>query len=286
MAHLHSVYDTDPHFMIDPITRAIKNVSSKKTKIMQHDHNSERFTFEIPRTVEAHDMSECTKIEVHYINIDSKTEAFVKDIYLVDDMQISPNAENEDVVIFSWLVSENATNYAGSLNFLIRFSCVAKDGTIEYAWNTDIFTSMSVSSGMYHSEAVVDKHSDVLEKWKQDLIESGGVTDERIAEAVSNYLGENGMQHGSSARIGEVVLLAENWEGEGNLFSQIVAIDGVTENTQVDLTPSVEQLAIFYEKDLAFVTENEDGVVTVFAIGQKPQNDYTIQVTMTEVNYE
>ena len=52
----------------------------------------------------------------------------------------------------------------------------------------------------------------------------------------------------------------------------------------MDLTPSVEQLAVFYDKDLTFVTENEDGVVTVYAIGQKPTNDYTIQVTITEVN--
>ena len=49
------------------------------------------------------------------------------------------------------------------------------------------------------------------------------------------------------------------------------------------MTPSVEQLVIFYEKDLTFVTENEGGVVTVYAIGQKPTNDYTIQVTITEV---
>ena len=88
---------------------------------------------------------------------------------------------------------------------------------------------------------------------------------------------------GKSARISEVTLTSSGWIGSGNLYSQVVNIDGVTENTQVDLTPSVQQLAAFYEKDLTFVTENEDGVVTVYCIGQKPQNDYTIQVTMTEV---
>ena len=40
----------------------------------------------------------------------------------------------------------------------------------------------------------------------------------------------------------------------------------------------------FYEKDITFVTENEGGVVTVYVIGQKPTNDYTIQVTITEVD--
>lgn len=89
-----------------------------------------------------------------------------------------------------------------------------------------------------------------------------------------------------AARIGEITLYANSWTGSGNLYSQIVSVAGVTENSQVDLTPSVEQLAIFYEKDLSFVTENEGGVVTVYVIGQKPENDYTIQVTMTEVAYE
>ena len=88
----------------------------------------------------------------------------------------------------------------------------------------------------------------------------------------------------TSARIANVELLAANWVGNANPYSQVVEIEGVTENSQVDLTPSVEQLVIFYEKDLGFVTENDDGVVTVYAIGQKPENDYTIQVTITEVD--
>lgn len=83
--------------------------------------------------------------------------------------------------------------------------------------------------------------------------------------------------------IGYVTLLADKWTESGKIYSQVVEIAGVTKNSQVDLTPSVEQLVIFHDKDLAFVTENVDGVVTVYAIGQKPANDYTIQVTITEV---
>lgn len=86
-----------------------------------------------------------------------------------------------------------------------------------------------------------------------------------------------------TARLGEVTLLASAWTGEGNLYSQVVSVDGVTKNSQVDLTPDVEQLTVFYDKDLTFVTENDGGIVTVYAIGQKPMNDYTIQITITEV---
>lgn len=85
------------------------------------------------------------------------------------------------------------------------------------------------------------------------------------------------------ATIGTVSLLASKWSGDGNLYSQVVSIDGITDKSQVDLTPSVEQLVVFYEKDLTFVTENDNGTVTVYAIGQKPENDYTIQVTIREV---
>lgn len=88
----------------------------------------------------------------------------------------------------------------------------------------------------------------------------------------------------AAAKIGYVTLLASAWTGEDNLFSQVVNIEGVTKNSQVDLTPDAEQLTTFHEKDVAFVAENEDGIVTVFAIGQKPTNDYTMQVTITEVS--
>lgn len=86
------------------------------------------------------------------------------------------------------------------------------------------------------------------------------------------------------SRISTATLLANKWTGAESPYSQVVTVVGATEKSKVDLTPSVEQLAIFHNKDLAFVTENEDGVVTVYAIGQKPENDYTIQVTLTEVN--
>ena len=89
--------------------------------------------------------------------------------------------------------------------------------------------------------------------------------------------------YASPATIGYVTLLAANWVGNASPYSQVVTLAGVTQNSQVDLTPNVEQLAIFYDKSLAFVAENDSGVVTVYAIGQKPENDYTMQVTITEV---
>ena len=83
--------------------------------------------------------------------------------------------------------------------------------------------------------------------------------------------------------INSVTLYANRWVGDATPYTQVVEIDGVTPYSMINLQPSTEQLSIFYEKDLAFVAENEDGVVTVSCVGHKPLNDYTIQITVTEV---
>ena len=79
-------------------------------------------------------------------------------------------------------------------------------------------------------------------------------------------------------------LLASDWVQDGdNQYSQIVSVSNITPYSKIDLQPTLEQLAIFYEKDITFVTENDNRVVTVYCIGQKPQNDYVMQATITEV---
>ena len=164
MAHTHSVIDDDLRFIIDPSTREIGN-GSQKVKLMQYDHNSERFTFEIPRFVEGHDMSLCNSIRVNYININKSTGEQNPGVYEVSDTKVE-----EGNIIFSWLVSLNATQYAGPLNFLIKFICFDEDDHITYEWHTDIFKSASVYTGMNIEESIDEVYPDILEKWKNDVL--------------------------------------------------------------------------------------------------------------------
>lgn len=85
------------------------------------------------------------------------------------------------------------------------------------------------------------------------------------------------------ATVSSATLEASKWVRDGDHYSQVVEIDGVGLKSQVDLKPSAEQLIIFHDKDLAFSTENVGGVVTVRAIGELPTDDYTMQVSITEV---
>ena len=172
MAHNHIIIDADKHFIIDPATREITN-QSDKIKLMQHDHNSERFTFELPKEIDGHDMSLCNTVRVLYVNIDGKKMAENPGVYKVDDLQISSDGEK---VIGSWLISSNATKYAGSLNFKLRFKCVAADGTIEYAWNTAIFKGISIGDGYNNDADIAEKHADIFRQWEAriEALEKGG----------------------------------------------------------------------------------------------------------------
>jgi hypothetical protein len=165
MAHTHGVYDGDTHFEIDPITRRIKNTTGKVI-LMQNDHNSERFTFEMQRTNDGHDMSLCNKVEVHYINIDAKTKEQTSGVYPVEDLQISE--ASDDVIICSWLISQNATKYAGTLSFVVRFACVT-DGIIDYQWFTDIHKGISVCESISNGEAVLEEYADILAQWEERI---------------------------------------------------------------------------------------------------------------------
>lgn len=108
------------------------------------------------------------------------------------------------------------------------------------------------------------------------------ITGFETADGVKKY-DYNALANLPTRKIVNVTLLASAWIGTTSPYSQVVTIDGIKSNHQVDLTPSVEQLVIFHQKDLAFVTENENGVVTVYAIGEKPTADHNIQATVTEV---
>lgn len=88
-----------------------------------------------------------------------------------------------------------------------------------------------------------------------------------------------------ATRIVEITLPASAWQIDEalNTHYQNVTIAGTTEYSKVDLQPTEEQLIVFHERDINFTTVNEDGTIVVYVVGDKPEEDYTIQATVTEV---
>ena len=191
IAHENNILDADPHFSIDVVSRAITNTTSKKISLMQYDHNSERFSFEIPRIVEGHDMLACRgtngSVNIHYCNISSSSRNTKNSgIYPIKDLNIHPTCIDEkdlakQKLTFTWLISKEATKYAGSLHFIIIFECYEDDKVI-YRWNTDINKSTSITVGMNNESSITNSYPDVLLQWARTLELYMANTTDRVNE--------------------------------------------------------------------------------------------------------
>ena len=146
------------------------------------------------------------------------------------------------------------------------------------------------------SEAMIENlKREIYAKLSEDLLKL--VSADKLYDIVSNYVYNNkemlqenrdielaikkALAH--TNKITSVTLYANQWVGISSPYSQVVSIQGVTSNSKIDLNPTTEQLNIFHSKDLAFVVGNNNGIITVYCIGQKPTHDYTMQATISEV---
>lgn len=169
--HSHSVSDTDSYFTINPDTREIESTSRYRNVLMQYDHNSERYTFSLPRHIDGHDMSLCNSVVVSYDNIEDQTETTNSSFYDVDDLRVDP--ANSEMVIASWLVSRAATQLAGKLSFSIEFKCIDDDGNVTYEWATNTFNDITIHPRKKNTDAEVTEHVDLLEQWRTKIFGAG-----------------------------------------------------------------------------------------------------------------
>ena len=80
-----------------------------------------------------------------------------------------------------------------------------------------------------------------------------------------------------------ITLLADSWTGDASPYSQVVTLVNVTANSKIDLQPTAEQLVYLQDEEISLMAANSEGVVAVYAIGNKPAIDMPIQATLTEV---
>lgn len=181
------VSDKDYHFLINPIDRSITPYpdstanalgATNKVKVVQYDHNSEIFTMEIPRFVEGHDMWQCNRIEVHFLNMgDGGTS---EGIHLIDiDTGVKLISGDPDRLQFAWPLSMAATKYAGTLSFAIRFACTSPaessnegedvEAELLYAWSSLPYSKIQVGKSINNAEVILEKYQDILAQWEYKL---------------------------------------------------------------------------------------------------------------------
>lgn len=99
--------------------------------------------------------------------------------------------------------------------------------------------------------------------------------------------GKNGvdaLQFNPVSKIRSISLPVDAWVGENGPWSQVVRIDGVTANSKIDLQPNKELLAYLIDEEISLVAENNNSVVTIYALNNCPKVDMEIQATISEVS--
>jgi lysophospholipase L1-like esterase len=165
--HGHDVIDADAVFKVDAVTRAITTDKKEIKVIKQGDHNAEKFTFEIPRYIEGHDMYLCNSVQVHFLNIETNKKGenkFVTGVYTVNDFQL----KDDETLTCSWLLSKNATVYAGNLSFMISLSCLTGIN-VDYRWITGTYSDIYITDSLNANLSFEEQYVDVIEQWKASV---------------------------------------------------------------------------------------------------------------------
>lgn len=167
--HEHPVTDSDSRFVIDPVTREITS-AIRKHYIMQGDHNSQVYTFELPRYIDGHDMFMCNQVKVHFNNIAEDEQTENADVADTTPLELN---EDESAVICTWSIERNATQLVGILSFGLEYQCVTGDGEVVYEFNTDIYSNVHVKASRDNSEKAISEYSNILEQWRARIFGAG-----------------------------------------------------------------------------------------------------------------
>ena len=95
--------------------------------------------------------------------------------------------------------------------------------------------------------------------------------------------GPKGDTGDAGVTLGSITLVAGGWSGSGP-YAQTAALAGLPAAALVNLQPTAEQLMLLQQQGVTVLTAaNQDGVLTVYALGAAPQDELTLQVTVTPV---
>lgn len=276
LSHTHTdsiIVDADEHFTIDTTTRSINCTTNKKLKLMQFDHNSERYSFDIDRIIDGHDLLDCDRVQIHFINIGSSREKH-PGLYLVDDVQVMSTDKNK--LTFTWLISQDATSLEGVLSFLVSFECTDGD-KILYRWSSDKSDSIKITVGMDNDNTIVELYADELLAWENYM------QTEFIPDLVDKCYVER-----EFATSEEVAQIFDISNPDGTVETVIIPFEEITEYVDKAIVDNVnnvvdDKLGDYVTKDSIDSVPTADSENLVTSGGIKTYVDENIENVLTQM---
>ena len=88
---------------------------------------------------------------------------------------------------------------------------------------------------------------------------------------------------GESEKLAVIRTTAENWKGGTSPYYQIVSVEGVSISSKIDIYLSAEEIERLSNQRITFTAENHNGVVKVYAIGDKPASACEFQANLSTI---
>ena len=150
MANHRGVKDSGEYFVISPISRKVTVPHAHKSIGTVGDHNSEQITFECPRIVDGHDVSQCASRYITWINVNGEIGH--------DELQIAQVEQGtEGMIYLSWTIRNPLTVAKGVVQFSVHFEDIDEEENTVYRWSTatcrdcDILDSINGVLGAYEA---------------------------------------------------------------------------------------------------------------------------------------
>lgn len=229
--HMHDVCDTDVLFEIDPFDKTITSTGGQKSILVQDDHNSEIFTFKIPRYIEGHDMLLCDLVRIPYINseVDTRNPRFATGVYTSTDLKVYE--KDPDYLTFSWKISKNATVYPGTLAFMVVMLCM--DGIhVLYRFGTDAYEDVYVLEKIDAELSFENEYVDIIEQWK-----------EAVKAEFTDYINVSTQTHADNIEARLTAYIDANFTNiKSDLQRNIDAFDTILENEITNMDNEINVL--------------------------------------------
>ena len=200
--------NTEPHIVVNA-DRTVTVPEELKHIAVQGEHNIETVTFDCPRYWDGHDLSQMI-MRIVFRRPDGHSEPHLVENLRVDDA-------DTNTIHFDWTISGNVTLVKGSISFTVCAKLSNAEGVREREWHTRLNQDLVIDEGLECSgEEIVEQNPDIIEAilvQLDDLKNSGGVSDEQVANAVEIYMAEHPVEGGiDEQEVRDIVdeYLAEN----------------------------------------------------------------------------
>lgn len=105
------------------------------------------------------------------------------------------------------------------------------------------------------------------------------------SDTVTQAIGKMEYKINRTFVVKQISLPTASWMGAESPYTQTVTIVGITVNSKVDIQMDATALGVLIDSGTSAIwIENNNGTLTAKALGEKPNADLSVQVTITEVS--